>query len=92
VTDAEGKAVPAWLTVEAGKIAIHVDDAGAAYRLTIDPLIATQQAKLVASDGASNDRFGYSVSISADTALVGARNVGIGFNTDQGAAYVFGGR
>ncbi|KAL7530375.1 hypothetical protein ACHAXR_003454, partial [Thalassiosira sp. AJA248-18] len=40
-----------------------------------------QEAKLVASDGAPGDRFGESVSIHDDTAIVGA--------TDSGSAYVF---
>ncbi|KAL7529761.1 hypothetical protein ACHAXR_005792, partial [Thalassiosira sp. AJA248-18] len=46
----------------------------------------TQEAKLVASDGAVNDWFGISVSIHGDTAIVGASGVGEG---DRGAAYVF---
>jgi hypothetical protein len=43
------------------------------------------QAKLVPSDGASDDLFGWSVSIDGDTALIGAR--GDDFYT--GSAYVF---
>jgi hypothetical protein len=48
-----------------------------------------QQARLTASDGAPSDEFGGSVSISADTAVVGAsRNTSsISF---EGSAYVFG--
>ena len=45
----------------------------------------TQQAKLVASDGAVNDIFGYSVSISADRALIGAPMD----ENQRGSAYVF---
>jgi hypothetical protein len=41
----------------------------------------TKQAELVASDGAVNDLFGYSVALSGDTALVGAPK--------HNAAYVF---
>ncbi|MGH2732947.1 MAG: FG-GAP repeat protein [Actinomycetota bacterium] len=47
-----------------------------------------RQAKLLASDGAAGDQFGYSVALSGDTALVGAF-----FDDDHGessgAAYVF---
>ncbi|MBK9259788.1 MAG: hypothetical protein IPM54_08105 [Polyangiaceae bacterium] len=75
VTDAQGKRLPAWFTLEMGQISIHVDDAGAVYPLEIDPLIMTQQAKLLASGGMTNDRLGYAVSISGDTALVGAPNL-----------------
>src|ERR1700676_2593743 len=42
-----------------------------------------QQAKLTASDGASNDLFGFAVAISSSTAIFGA------FNKGAGVAYVF---
>jgi hypothetical protein len=47
-----------------------------------------QVKKLVASDGAAGDEFGNQVSISGDTALVGA-NRGDGKVVDSGAAYIF---
>ena len=48
----------------------------------------TRVAKLTAADGAVDDHFGYSVSISGNTAIVGAfRNDEHGFNS--GSAYVF---
>jgi glyoxylate utilization-related uncharacterized protein len=46
-------------------------------------------AKLTASDGAANDRFGRSVAVSGDVVVVGAIYDDIGANTDQGSAYVF---
>jgi len=46
---------------------------------------ATEIAKLNASDGAVSDEFGWSVAISGDTAVVGARNGDSG----RGLAYVF---
>jgi hypothetical protein len=48
----------------------------------------TEQAKLTASDAASNDRFGHSVSVSGDTAVVGARLDDDG-GSNSGSAYVF---
>src|SRR5206468_2391681 len=45
----------------------------------------SQQAELAASDGTSYDSFGGSVSLSGDTALVGAKYG----NHNIGAAYVF---
>jgi len=42
-----------------------------------------------ASDGTLADRFGVSVSIAGDYAIIGAYNEDIGGNTDQGAAYIF---
>ena len=49
----------------------------------------TQTAKLTASDGAAGDDFGFSVSISGNTVVVGAPNATVGGNAGQGAAYVF---
>jgi autotransporter-associated beta strand protein len=51
--------------------------------------VVTQNAKLIASDGAANDYFGASVSLSGSIGLVGSYNDDIGANTDQGSAYVF---
>ena len=50
----------------------------------------TQQAKLIADDGAANDFFGYSVALSENTALVGAYRADDNTRgNDVGAAYVF---
>jgi len=49
----------------------------------------TQTAKLTASDGASGDQLGWSVSISGHTVVAGAPNAIVGGNQHQGAAYVF---
>ncbi|MCX5690347.1 MAG: hypothetical protein NTV94_11290, partial [Planctomycetota bacterium] len=48
-----------------------------------------QQAELTATGGAANDSFGSSVSISGDTAIVGAFRDDVGANVDQGSAFVF---
>jgi hypothetical protein len=49
----------------------------------------TQVAKLTASDGQAHDKFGFSVSISGNTIVVGSPVSTIGPNFGQGAAYVF---
>ena len=49
----------------------------------------TQNVKLTASDGAPNDLFGISVSLSGRIGLVGASGDDIGTNLEQGSAYVF---
>ena len=90
VTDAQGRSVPAWLSVKAGEVAIVVDDARAEYPLTIDPLLWVEQAKLKGNDVGSTDYFGSSVAIDGNTALVGSVNdtTLIG-NYIQGSVYVF---
>ncbi|HPH91838.1 MAG TPA: FG-GAP repeat protein [Ferruginibacter sp.] len=64
-------------------------DQGSAYIFVRNGNNWIQQAKLIASDGASNDNFGTAVSISGDYAIVGALTDDIGANTDQGSAYIF---
>ncbi|MBI5100540.1 MAG: chitobiase/beta-hexosaminidase C-terminal domain-containing protein [Nitrospirae bacterium] len=62
---------------------------GAAYVYYRDQGAANQwgeKKKLTASDGASSDNFGTSVSISGDTIVIGASQ---GMATNQGSAYVF---
>jgi len=54
---------------------------GAAYVFVRSNGVWTQQQELTASDGAGGDGFGFSVSVSGDTALIGAPG--------NGAAYVF---
>ena len=66
-------------------------DAGSAYVFVRSGTIWTEQQKLTASDGAAGDRFGESVSISGDTALVGAAFDDTVGGPDSGSAYVFRG-
>jgi hypothetical protein len=87
--DAAGRSLHAWLEQSGAAILLRVDDREATYPVVIDPFI--QQQKLTASDGATDDEFGYSVSLSSDgnTALIGAESAAVGGNSRQGAAYVF---
>jgi len=61
---------------------------GCAYVFVRSGTTWTQQQKLTASDGASEDRFGYSVSLSGDYALIGASFVDDN-GSESGSAYVF---
>jgi len=65
-----------------------VDNAGSAYVFTRTGTTWTQQAKLLASDGAINDCFGWSVSLDGNTALIGVP-FGSGNENSTGSAYVF---
>ncbi len=71
-------------------VGAYLDDdkgsnSGSAYVFIKDGSSWIQSTKLTASDGAIGDRFGYSVSISADgtAALVGSP-----YDDDKGSAYV----
>ena len=86
--DADGAPLEANLRYTGGQVKLEVNDEGAAYPITIDPLIYREQ-KVIASDGAAYDYFGVSVALSGDTALVGAYYDDVGANSEQGSAYVF---
>ncbi len=96
--DAEGQILPAHIEAESDELRLIVDEKAAQYPITIDPII--QQAYLKASNSEAGDTFGFSVAISGDTVVVGARNEasnatgvnGIQSNNSApkaGAAYVF---
>lgn len=66
----------------------HGSDSGSVYLFARDGATWSQQAKLIAHDAASEDRFGHAVSMSGDTVVVGA------YGDDDagplsGSAYVF---
>ena len=67
----------------------RINAQGAAYVFVQTGGTWTQQQELTASDGAVDDYFGFSVSVSGDTAVIGAWNKTINSQSGQGAAYVF---
>ncbi len=63
---------------------------GAAYIFTPSPVVVWEErGELSSSDGAQEDYFAGSVSISGASLVAGAYRADIGLNTDQGAAYFF---
>jgi hypothetical protein len=64
-------------------------DAGSASIFRFNGTTWTQEAKLTASDKAAGDRFGRSVAIDGDYAIVGAPLDDNAAGSDAGAAYVF---
>jgi len=95
--DANGRTLPAQMKIEGGLVTLDVDDHGARYPVTIDPI--AQQAYLKASNTQVFDLFGHSVAMSGDTVVVTAEedSNATGVNGNQadnsapnsGAAYVF---
>ena len=63
--------------------------AGSAYVFTRSDTAWTQQQMLSASDAAADDRFGFSVALDGDTALVGADQKTVDGNAYAGSVYVF---
>jgi hypothetical protein len=62
---------------------------GSAYVFTRTDGQWTQQAKLLADDGAASDSFGTTASLDGDTVVIGAPGGRDGRGIDSGAAYVF---
>ncbi len=82
--DARGVEMPAHMVVDkAGVVRIEVDDRGALYPLTIDPLI--QHTKLIAPTPTAFDYMGSAVDMSADSVVVGVP----GYDSATGAVFVF---
>lgn len=65
------------------------DDAGAAYVFSRSGGSWTQEAKLTPDDGASNDKFGWSVAMSGDRVVVGSPFHNLGSSADAGKIYVY---
>jgi len=95
VYDADGQEIPACFETIAEGLRLSVYDENARYPITIDPI--AQQAYLKASNSGADDEFGYSVSVSGDTVVVGALLESSDANgdptdnsaADSGAVYVF---
>ncbi len=78
------------VTADADDDDVNGVDSGSAYVFTRSGTTWSLQAKLTAADGAAVDLFGYSVALSGDTAVFGARFDDDDVNgVDSGSAYVF---
>ncbi len=87
--DATGKPLPARMEAAAsGRIVLSVGVAGAEFPVEVDPLVWTQQGKLLGADTAAGDSFGSSVALGGDTAVIGAYHDD-DKGADSGSAYVF---
>jgi hypothetical protein len=97
--DAEGKSLHAWMSLEGAALSLIVEDAGAVYPITIDPLLtglptgySWKYDYLIA-----DNQFGYSVATAGDVNADGYSDVIIGSPfydgglTDEGIAVVFHG-
>ena len=71
VFDANQVILPAYLSTTATGIIINIDDSGAAYPITVDPLLTNYLVKQTAPEPAADDFLGYDVNISQEIAIVG---------------------
>src|SRR5690606_22234060 len=86
--DSLGTRLDVCVSLEGNSLSSVVDDARAAYPITIDPAIVTELQKVVAGDASQGATLGEAIAIDGDTFVVGAiRDASQGSFT--GAAYVF---
>ena len=64
-------------------------DAGSAYVFVRSGTTWSEQQKLLASDGAASDSFGFAVSVEGDTVVIGAPGDDIPVGGDAGSIYAF---
>jgi hypothetical protein len=88
-TDARGRLLPSTLSLDGGKLTIHVNDWGASYPIIVDPLM--QVATLKTTDPNQVGSFGFRTAVAGSTLAVGA---GDGLSATAayggaGAVYVF---
>jgi hypothetical protein len=97
-SDAEGYERFGWAVAIDGDTAVvgcmadyvgNNPEQGSAYVFTRSGTTWSQQAQLIASDGAEKDLFGWSVAIHGDTAVIGASSDDVGGEWEVGSAYVF---
>lgn len=89
--DANGQPVAGRLEPAGTGFAIVLDDAEAVYPLIVDPIVTNLQARFEAFNegGEAYATFGSSVSVSGDTAVIGAPTDDTGAGANAGSAYVF---
>ncbi len=86
----EGRDLPASLATDGTTLSWVVDDTGAVYPITIDPVVVSASAAKATFKG-KDDKFGYSVALNSSgaVALVGAIQNKTGGDPNAGAAYIF---
>jgi hypothetical protein len=95
VWDANGKILAAAFEKNDDDYAIHVQTAGAAYPITIDPISTTAAAMLESNQ--ANANMGFSVASAGDVNGDGYSDVIVGANlydngeSDEGAAFIYHG-
>jgi len=71
VFDANQVILPSYFSTTAAGIIINIDDSGAAYPITVDPLLTNYLVKQTAPEPALDDFLGYDVNVSQQIAIVG---------------------
>lgn len=92
VWDADGDPLPATMEASGQDIRIAVNDQGATYPVTVDPLITRHRERIDMAQpalGDSHNQFGQALAFDGETALVGVPNDDTLFGQHAGSVYVF---
>jgi hypothetical protein len=84
VTDAQGRVLPARISVRRGQILVYVNDSHARYPIEIDPLVQEDEI-----DGGSGDALGSATAIEGSILVIGAPATTINGNAGQGEVFVY---
>ena len=94
--DADGRDLPVELAAGSGGLRLRVDDTGARWPITVDPILASvTETKLTASDADGGDRFGDALAGVGDVNGDGYDDIVVGARGEEdiepssGAAYVY---
>ena len=87
-TDANGRSLDAHMEVAGSTIVLRIEDQGADYPITIDPLLWVEAKKLAPTSPEDQSFFGYVVAVSGDIALISHHKQSLPA-TDNGAVHVF---
>ena len=80
-----------WILIGANYDDVMGNNSGSAYVFKYSPSVPNwvQEQKLTPADGVADNHFGYSVSLSGNRALIGARASYLNSNAAPGSAYIF---
>jgi hypothetical protein len=91
VWDADQRPLDAWIEVAGTGVRVLVDDAGAAYPVTIDPLLSTQASVVDLETGVASTGLGWSIGSDGDRLIIGDPGLNAdAFNPVVAVAYPWG--
>lgn len=87
--DATGRALAAAMRPAPEGFSLSVNDAGAVYPVTIDPLLVSLEQAMDDPDGLANDYAGLHAALDGDTAVIGALNDDTPAGVNAGSVLIF---
>jgi hypothetical protein len=86
--DAVGRTLPSRMVFDGERVELRIDDAGARYPVTIDPLLWLDGGRIEPLSPGAFEHFGWAAAVSDDTLVIGAVQ-DVGGSPGPGSGYVF---